>query len=286
MVSVILYILGILLALFVILYVIGRIYLPSSVYREHPEQQNPMEGKRVRLVAEENGQKNADGVCGELEAIGDSVAPRGIYVRVIKRVLDILLSFFGLIILSPVFLVLAIAIYADDPGPVIFTQKRIGRNKQYFKLHKFRSMRMSTPHDIPTHMLSLASQSITKVGGFIRAHSLDELPQLWDIFIGNMSVVGPRPSLWNQYLLIAERDKYGANDVRPGLTGLAQIGGRDELKIEDKARLDGEYVKRLSFVTDAKCFFGSIHVIRNDNSVIEGAVTTGIEEFEMHDSTN
>ena len=140
--------------------------------------------------------------------------------------------------LSPVYLVLIIAIVVDDPGPVLFTQKRVGKNKQYFKLHKFRSMKMSTLHDVPTHMLENPDQYITRVGRFIRAHSLDELPQIWDIFIGNMSVIGPRPALWNQDLLTAERDKYGANDVKPGLTGWAQINGRDELEIPDKAKLD------------------------------------------------
>ena len=158
----------------------------------------------------------------------------------------------------------------DDPGPILFTQKRVGRNKQYFKLHKFRSMKMSTPHDVPTHMLENPEQYITKSGKFIRAHSLDELPQIWDIFIGNMSVIGPRPGLWNQDLLTAERDKYGANDVKPGLTGWAQINGRDELEIPDKAKLDGEYVKNLSFGFDCKCFLGSVHVFKEDDSVVEG----------------
>ena len=164
-------------------------------------------------------------------------------------------------------------IYIDDPGPVLFTQKRVGKNKEYFKLHKFRSMKMCTPHDKPTHMLENPEQYITKVGKFIRTHSLDELPQIWDIFIGNMSVIGPRPGLWNQDLLTAERDKYGANDVRPGLTGWAQINGRDELEIPDKAQLDGVYAKKVSFIMDVKVFLKSLHVLGGDKSVVEGGTS-------------
>ncbi|MCI5745277.1 MAG: sugar transferase [Erysipelotrichaceae bacterium] len=184
--------------------------------------------------------------------------------------MDIILSFGALVVLSPLFLGLCLAIIIDDPGPVFFTQKRMGKNKQYFKLHKFRSMKMSTPHDVPTHMLDNPEQYITKVGKFIRAHSLDELPQIWDIFIGNMSVIGPRPGLWNQDILTAERDKYNANDIKPGLTGWAQINGRDELEIPDKAKLDGEYIEKYGFKMDLKCFFGSLHVFRKDDTVVEG----------------
>ena len=193
-----------------------------------------------------------------------------------KRCLDVVLSFAGLIVLSPLFLVLSIWIIIDDPGPVLFTQKRVGKDKQYFKLHKFRSMKMSTPHDKPTHMLENPDQYITKSGHFIRAHSLDELPQIWDIFIGNMSVIGPRPGLWNQDWLTACRDEYGANDIKPGLTGWVQINGRDELEIPDKARLDGVYTAELSkssmagFRMDCKCFLGSLHVFGKDESVVEG----------------
>ena len=190
----------------------------------------------VKFVEDADDKENADGVRGHLEAIGKSEGRKGFYENVVKRVLDVVLSFGGLVVLSPVYLVLIIAIVVDDPGPVLFTQKRVGKDKQYFKLHKFRSMKMSTPHDVPTHMLENPDQYITKVGKFIRSHSLDELPQIWDIFIGNMSVIGPRPALWNQDLLTAERDKYGANDVKPGLTGWAQINGRDELEIPDKAK--------------------------------------------------
>lgn len=242
----------------------------DSVYENDPDQKNPFEGKKVVFVENEGEPANADGVCGHLEAIGDIAHKSGMYEKYIKRGIDIVLSFGGLVVFSPVLLGISIAIKIDDPGPVLFTQKRVGQDKKYFKLHKFRSMKMSTPHDKPTHMLENPDQYITKVGKFIRAHSLDELPQIWDIFIGNMSVIGPRPGLWNQDLLIAERDKYGANDVKPGLTGWAQINGRDELEIPDKARLDGEYVKNMGLGMDVKVFLGSLHVFGKDDSVVEG----------------
>ncbi|MBR0395477.1 MAG: sugar transferase [Clostridiales bacterium] len=224
----------------------------------------------VRFVENNDEKENADGVRGHLEAVGDSKHKAGAYEKVFKRLFDIILSFGGLLVLSPVFLFLSLWIVIDDPGPILFTQKRIGKDKQYFKLHKFRSMKMSTPHDKPTHMLENPEQYITKSGKFIRAHSLDELPQIWDIFIGNMSVIGPRPGLWNQDLLTAERDKYNANDVKPGLTGWAQINGRDELEIPVKAKLDGDYVKNIGLGMDIKCFFGSVGVFKGDDSVIEG----------------
>lgn len=192
------------------------------------------------------------------------------YKIVIKRVFDVILSVGGLFVLCWLYLGLIIAIKIDDPGPAFFTQKRVGKNKVLFTLHKFRSMRMSTPHDIPTHQLSDPEQYITRVGRFLRKTSLDELPQIWDIFIGKMSVIGPRPALWNQYDLIAERDKYGANDIRPGLTGWAQINGRDELEIPAKAKLDGEYVEKLSFGFDVKCFFGSLIAVFKRDGVVEG----------------
>lgn len=192
------------------------------------------------------------------------------YSKFFKRVIDIILSFLGLIILFPVFLIISILIVIDDPGPVFFTQKRVGLNKTFFKLHKFRSMKMSTPHDTPTHLLENPDQYITKIGKFLRKSSLDELPQIWDIFVGNMSVIGPRPALWNQDDLVAERDKYGANGVRPGLTGWAQINGRDELGIPIKARLDGEYVERISFAFDCKCFLGTIFSVLKHDGVVEG----------------
>ena len=192
------------------------------------------------------------------------------YTKFFKRLLDVILSFLALVFLSPVFLGLIIAIKIDDPGPAFFTQKRVGINKTYFKLHKFRSMKMSTPHDVPTHQLDNPEQYITKVGKFLRKSSLDELPQIWDIFVGNMSIIGPRPALWNQDDLIAERDKYNANDVMPGLTGWAQINGRDELEIPVKAKLDGEYVDKLSFGFDLKCFFLSIVSVFKSDGVVEG----------------
>lgn len=280
--TVVLIILGVLFAALLLLGIIALIKKPGSVYRYQPEQQNPMEGKEVIFVEDVNDKENADGVSGHLEAVGLSEKRLGFYETVVKRVLDVILSFGGLVVLSPVYLVLIIAIVIDDPGPVLFIQKRVGKDKQYFKLHKFRSMKMSTPHDVPTHMLENPDQYITKVGKFIRAHSLDELPQIWDIFIGNMSIIGPRPALWNQDLLTAERDKYGANDVKPGLTGWAQINGRDELEIPDKARLDGEYIKKISFAFDVKCFFGTIFSVAKSDGVVEG----GTGEIHKHEGKN
>lgn len=274
MMTVLLIIFGVLAAAFVILGIAALVKKPDSVYQNKPEEKNPMEGKRVRFVESEAEKENADGVKGHLEAVETVNHKPSFYEKVIKRLVDIILSFFGLVILSPVFLALALWIIIDDPGPVLFTQKRVGQNKQYFKLHKFRSMKMSTPHDRPTHMLENPQQYITKAGKFIRAHSLDELPQIWDIFIGNMSVIGPRPGLWNQDLLTAERDKYGANDIKPGLTGWAQINGRDELEIPVKAKLDGEYASALKsgkgLKMDIKCFLGSLGVFAGDKSVVEG----------------
>lgn len=240
---------------------------------------NPMEGKRVIFVFDDKDPQNADGVRGHLEALGDSDYNPSVYEVVIKRIIDILLSGIGIIILSPVFFVIVVAILVDDPGPVLFTQKRVGRNKTFFKLHKFRSMKMSTPHDVPTHMLDNPEQYITRVGRFLRKSSLDELPQIFDIFVGNMSIIGPRPALWNQDLLTSERDKYNANDVRPGLTGWAQINGRDELEIPVKAQLDGEYVKYLSLVFDIKCFVGTIISVVKSDGVVEG----GTGEMKKHE---
>lgn len=266
--------------LFALLGIIGLCYKPFSVYKNHPEQKNPFEGKRVVFVENENDPENADGVRGHLEAVSDAPKFKSGYLFW-KRLMDIVLSFFALVILSPVFLILIIALEIDDPGPIFFCQKRIGKNKRYFKLHKFRSMKMSTPHDVPTHMLENPEQYITRVGKWLRAHSLDELPQIWDIFVGNMSVIGPRPGLWSQDSLTSERDKYGANDITPGLTGWAQINGRDELEIPDKAKLDGEYVKKFGFKMDMKCFFGSLHVIRKDDSVVEGGTGEMKKQKEM-----
>lgn len=196
-----------------------------------------------------------------------------------KRALDIILSGCGIVILSPVYLLVTLAILVDDPGPVFFRQKRVGIHKSYFRILKFRTMRMCTPHDVPTHLLENPQQYITRVGGILRKTSLDELPQIFQIFTGKMSVIGPRPALWNQEDLIAQRDKYGANDVRPGLTGWAQINGRDELPIDVKARLDGEYVQKLSFSFDCKCFFGTIASVLKHDGVVEGG--TGAMEKEQ-----
>lgn len=198
------------------------------------------------------------------------------YEKYLKRAIDIVLSLVGIVVLSPVFIVTAIAIYITDPGPVIFTQKRVGVNKTFFKLYKFRSMKMSTPHDVPTHMLDNPESYITSVGKFIRKTSIDELPQLFNILEGNLSVIGPRPALWNQEDLVKERDKYCANDVMPGLTGWAQINGRDELEIPVKAKLDGEYVDRLrknsfsGIAMDIKCFLGTITSVLKSDGVVEG----------------
>lgn len=253
-----------------IMSILARKKKKSSVYEDDLYETNPFEGKKVVFVENDSDKENADGVKGHLEAIGDSDYMPGFYDRYVKRWFDVVISFFGLLILSPVFAIVAIAIKVEDPGPVLFTQKRVGQNKKYFKLHKFRSMKMSTPHDVPTHMLDNPDQYITKVGKFIRAHSLDELPQIWDIFIGNMSIIGPRPALWNQDVLIAERDKYGANDIKPGLTGWAQINGRDELEIPQKAKLDGEYVQKESLFFDIRCFLGTVSKVGRDDSVVEG----------------
>ncbi|WP_308698572.1 sugar transferase [uncultured Thomasclavelia sp.] len=192
------------------------------------------------------------------------------YKGYVKRVIDFVLSLCGLIILSPVFLILCIWIKLDSKGPILFKQKRIGINKSNFNIYKFRTMYIDTPKDMPTHMLANPDQFITRAGKFLRKTSLDELPQIINILKGEMSIIGPRPALWNQDDLIAERDKYQANNVRPGLTGWAQINGRDELEIPVKARLDGEYVKRISFLFDLKCFFGTITSVLRSDGVVEG----------------
>lgn len=192
------------------------------------------------------------------------------YYPYIKRILDFSLSLIGLVTLSPIFILLAIIIKLDSKGPVFFKQKRVGKDKKHFNILKFRTMRTDTPSDKPTHMLQNPSAFITKSGNFLRKTSLDELPQIINIIKGEMSIIGPRPALWNQYDLIDERDKYGVNDVYPGLTGWAQINGRDELPIDDKAQLDGEYVQKMSFEFDCKCFFGTIISVLRSDGVIEG----------------
>lgn len=192
------------------------------------------------------------------------------YNKVFKRLIDLILSGCGILVLLPLYLILAIAIKIDDPGPVFFKQKRVGIHKTHFNILKFRTMKMNTPKDTPTHLLENPQQYITRVGRVLRKTSLDELPQIFQIFTGKMSIIGPRPALWNQYDLIAERDKYGANDVRPGLTGWAQINGRDELPIDVKARFDGEYVQNMSFLFDCRCFFGTIVSVLRHDGVVEG----------------
>lgn len=198
---------------------------------------------------------------------------KSMYLR-LKRAIDFVLSLLGLIVLSPAFLILIVAIKVDSPGPVLFKQKRVGIHKTHFNILKFRTMKIDTPKDMPTHMLKNPEQYITKVGKFLRKTSLDELPQIINILKGDMSIIGPRPALWNQYDLLEERDKYGANDVKPGLTGLAQISGRDELEIDSKAKLDGKYVEKMSFAFDVKCFFGTIVSVLKSDGVVEGGTGT------------
>lgn len=189
---------------------------------------------------------------------------------IFKRSADFIIAFFGIVILLPVFLILSVAVKLDSKGPVFFKQKRVGIHKTYFNMLKFRTMRTDAPKDMPTHLLENPDQYITKTGKFLRKTSLDELPQIFNILVGAMAVIGPRPALWNQYDLIEERDKYSANDVRPGLTGWAQINGRDELTIEVKAKLDGEYAERIGLTMDIKCFLGTIISVVKSDGVIEG----------------
>ncbi len=237
---------------------------------------NPMEGKKVVFVENTTEPENADGVRGHLEEVGDCTLKRSWYDRFWKRCLDIILSTIGMVFLLPFFIIIGIAIFIDDPGPVMFSQKRIGLNKKYFKLHKFRTMKISAPHDVPTHMMKNPEQYITRVGRFLRRFSLDEILQVYDIWIANMSIIGPRPALWNQDVLVAERDKYNANNVKPGLTGWAQINGRDELEIAEKAKLDGVYVDKLNkgglvaFTFDCRCFWGTILKVIRGEGVIDG----------------
>ena len=192
------------------------------------------------------------------------------YQKFGKRLLDVILSGCAIVLLSPVFLIISLAILLDDPGPVFFRQNRVGIHKSHFEILKFRTMKCGAPKDVPTHLLEEPEHYITRVGRVLRKTSVDELPQIFQIFTGKMSIIGPRPALWNQFDLIAERDKYGANDVRPGLTGWAQINGRDELPITVKAWFDGEYVRKMSFLFDCKCFFGTILSVLKSDGVVEG----------------
>ena len=202
------------------------------------------------------------------------------YRSFFKRLLDIVLSFCGLVVLAVPMLFFAILIKLDSKGPVLFWQKRVGMHKETFMMPKFRSMYTETPSDMPTHLLNDPQRWITPVGKVYRKLSIDELPQIWCILTGKMSIIGPRPALWNQFDLIEERDKYGANDVRPGLTGWAQINGRDELEIPVKAKLDGEYVEKLSFLFDCKCFLGTIFAVLRHDGVVEGGTGTMKKEKE------
>lgn len=192
------------------------------------------------------------------------------YTRFFKRFLDIVLSGMAIVVLSPLLLLLALAVRLDSKGPIFFRQKRVGKGKTHFQILKFRSMYADTPHDMPTHMLGNAQSHITRVGRILRVTSLDELPQLFNIFAGQMSIVGPRPALWNQYDLIAERDRYGANDLVPGLTGYAQINGRDEIPIEQKAKLDGWYVQHIGFITDCRIILGTVAAVFTHKGIVEG----------------
>ena len=202
------------------------------------------------------------------------------YKNFFKRLLDLIISFFGILFLLLPLAILAVAIKCDSKGPVFFKQRRVGKNKKLFTILKLRTMRTDTPKDAPTHELQDPDKWITTVGRFLRKTSLDELPQIFNIFVGQMSIIGPRPALWNQNDLVAERDKYGANDIRPGLTGWAQINGRDELEIPDKAALDGEYVQKISFLFDCKCFFGTIAAVFEHKGVVEG----GTGEIHRHEA--
>ena len=194
--------------------------------------------------------------------------------KIIKRIIDFIVSLLAITVLSPVFIITAIAVKADSKGPVLFVQKRVGKNKSHFNMYKFRTMRTDTPHDMPTHLLKDPEAFITKVGKFLRKSSLDELPQLINILKGDMSIVGPRPALWNQDDLIAERDKYGANNIRPGLTGWAQVNGRDELEIDVKAKFDGEYVEKMSLPFDIKCIINTALQVVKHEGVVEGGTGT------------
>lgn len=207
---------------------------------------------------------------------------RSFYCQYLKRWIDVFISGIAIVLLSPILVVIAIWIKLDSPGPVLFRQKRVGKNKTYFNILKYRTMRIDTPHDVPTHQLSHPDMYITRSGRLLRRTSIDELPQLFNIFIGQMSIIGPRPALWNQDDLIAERDAYNANNVTPGLTGWAQINGRDALEIKDKARYDGEYCRNVSFSLDWKCFQSSVRSVLKHDGVVEGGTGMLCEKQEYN----
>ena len=276
----------ILFGAFVVMRIIAKKQQAAAYYEDEPLEQNDMQGKSVVFVEDEDDEVNADGKQGHLESTGLVTHYPTFYEKFIKRGFDVVLSFFGMVFLAPVYAITAIFIKKDDPGPAMFCQKRVGENKRYFKLYKFRSMRLDTPKNVPTHMLDNPDQYILKSGKIIRKLSIDELPQLWNIFIGNMSIIGPRPALWNQDFLTAERDKYGANDIKPGLTGLAQIKGRDELEIPEKAKLDGLYAQNLKYSSlsglqmDTKILLGSVYAVLRSKGVVEGGTGQMAKEFE------
>ena len=276
----------ILFGAFVVMRIIAKKQQAAAYYEDEPLEQNDMQGKSVVFVEDEDDEVNADGKQGHLESTGLVTHYPTFYEKFIKRGFDVVLSFFGMVFLAPVYAITAIFIKKDDPGPAMFCQKRVGENKRYFKLYKFRSMRLDTPKNVPTHMLDNPDQYILKSGKIIRKLSIDELPQLWNIFIGNMSIIGPRPALWNQDYLTAERDKYGANDIKPGLTGLAQIKGRDELEIPEKAKLDGLYAQNLKYSSlsglqmDTKILLGSVYAVLRSKGVVEGGTGQMAKEFE------
>lgn len=224
---------------------------------------------RQQPAAERTAHRETEKTGGTID-LNDPITNRQKRYRKVKRLIDFVMSLCACILLSPLLLILCIAIKVDSRGPVLFCQKRVGIHKKFFQIYKFRTMRIDTPKDMPTHMLADPDQYITKVGYFLRKSSLDELPQLFNILKGDMSIVGPRPALWNQDDLVAERDRYGANDILPGLTGWAQINGRDELEIPVKAALDGEYVKKMSFLFDLRCFFGTFVSVLKADGVVEG----------------
>lgn len=276
----------ILFGAFVVMRIIAKKQQAAAYYEDEPLEQNQMKGKKVVFVEDEDDEVNADGKQGHLESTGLVTHYPTFYEKFIKRGFDVVLSFFGMVFLAPVYAITAIFIKKDDPGPAMFCQKRVGENKRYFKLYKFRSMRLDTPKNVPTHMLDNPDQYILKSGKIIRKLSIDELPQLWNIFIGNMSIIGPRPALWNQDYLTAERDKYGANDIKPGLTGLAQIKGRDELEIPEKAKLDGVYANAIKASSisglqmDTKILLGSVYAVLRSKGVVEGGTGQMAKEFE------
>lgn len=259
------------MVLLIILIVLVSLYIAFFLLALLKNDKADIDNKNPYLHPEIAGEVLPGDMVPFAENMPDGVKrKKGLYEKLVKRPCDSILSFLGLLILSPLFAAVCLAIVIDDPGPVFFTQNRVGADKKFFRLHKFRSMKMSTPHDMPTHMLENPEQYITRVGGFLRKFSLDELPQIWDIFRGKMSIIGPRPALWNQADLVAEREKYGINELTPGLTGFAQINGRDELEIPEKVSFDRQYADNFGFRLDVKCFFGTIISVVKSDGVVEG----------------